>query len=285
MKVMKKMLLNSTILLVSGLFFHMQGQILANEGSDLTLHEARFNIFNYSTKLPVPGAGIFDPSGRQLGLTDSKGKLVLGLSPSAADMYTVKADGFAAVSILLKHAQEASAEYTVFLPESGVIHEDPDGISAQPEFDEAPSETERVKVYVKQDPSNYQKTKNTGDQGVEFAVQLSATSNPVKDKKSFSSWEEIGPVFIQNENGLYKVRIGPYHTQEEAKRVLLQVKAKGRSDAFIVVQKGIENHIPFDHAIHHASGNEPEQLTVTPAPATKKINVLVPNIKFVLPRI
>jgi hypothetical protein len=130
-----------------------------------------------------------------------------------------------------------------------------------------------VKVYVKQDPSNYQKTKNTGDQGVEFAVQLSATSNPVKDKKSFSSWEEIGPVFIQNENGLYKVRIGPYHTQEEAKRVLLQVKAKGRSDAFIVVQKGIENHIPFDHAIHHASGNEPEQLTVTSAPATKKINV------------
>ena len=36
---------------------------------------------------------------------------------------------------------------------------------------------------------------------------------------------------------MYKVRIGPFESQLDAKQVLLDVKAKGRKDAFIVVQQ------------------------------------------------
>jgi hypothetical protein len=85
---------------------------------------------------------------------------------------------------------------------------------------------------------------------VEFAVQLSATGKPITNKQSLKSWEDLGPVYVHNENGLYKVRIGPFDTQENAKAVLLQAKARGTKDAFIVVQQGIENHKPFEYQSH-----------------------------------
>jgi hypothetical protein len=119
-----------------------------------------------------------------------------------------------------------------------------------------------VKVYVKQDPEVFKKENVEEASGVEFAVQLSATSRPITDKSSLRSWEELGSVFIHTENGLYKVRIGPFTTQESAKQVLLQVKARGKNDAFIVVQKGIENHVPFDFATHY---DDPETKVNPPA--------------------
>lgn len=110
-----------------------------------------------------------------------------------------------------------------------------------------------VKVYVKQDPGKYQSKKSPAESQVEFAVQLAATSRPITDKSSLKAWEDLGPVYIQTENGLYKVRIGPYNTQEGAKAVLLKAKERGRSDAFIVVQQGIENHKPYEFPAHTTS--------------------------------
>ena len=106
--------------------------------------------------------------------------------------------------------------------------------------------SEKVKVYVKHSPGTYQPKRQVDPTPVEFAVQLSATSRPVTDKTMMKQWEDIGPVYIHRENNLYKIRIGPYNTQEGAKAVLLKAKERGRNDAFIVVQKGHENHEPYE---------------------------------------
>ena len=111
-------------------------------------------------------------------------------------------------------------------------------------------DTDLVKVYVKQDPDTYQKSKDEAQTKVEFAVQLSASAKPIIDKKAMKTWEDLGPVYVHSENGLYKLRIGPFNTQEDAKAVLLQAKARGTKDAFIVVQQGLENQKSFDSKSH-----------------------------------
>jgi len=110
-----------------------------------------------------------------------------------------------------------------------------------------------VKVYVRQDPSTYQKSaKQTTP--IEFAVQVPASSHPISESKAKKEWSDLGHVYIQQENGMYKVRIGPYGTQLEAKQTLLHAKSKGRQDAFIVVLQGTQNDKPL-----YQSGMEQEK--------------------------
>ncbi len=128
------------------------------------------------------------------------------------------------------------------------------------------SDTSLVKVYVKQDPSTYKKVSQDSALELEFAVQLSASSRPITDMSSLSSWEQLGPVYIHTENGMYKVRIGPYDNQDQAKNVLLKAKERGKMDAFIVIQKGLENYSPQGVAIQ--PDFEPEVITQSTAPVT-----------------
>ena len=104
-----------------------------------------------------------------------------------------------------------------------------------------------VKVYVKQDPTTYQKT-STQNEPIDFAVQVGASSKPFDKSSAAKEWNELGNVYVQQENGLYKLRIGPFDTQQEAKEILLQAKSKGKKDAFIVVLQGTSNDKPLYQA-------------------------------------
>ncbi len=212
------------------------------------LHEARFKVYDFSNKAPIAYAGVYDKADKQLGQTDLKGTVVLQLPASKTDVYSIKYPGFSNMNIRLTHADQKAADYEVFLQPKDAGQPSTETGSAKPSMESG--DTELVKVYVKQEPAAYKKAKPAQPGAVEFAVQLSATSRPITDKHSLKSWEEIGPVFIHTENGLYKVRIGPYDTQEDAKAVLLAVKARGKKDAFIVVQKGFENQKPFEPRAH-----------------------------------
>ena len=134
----------------------------------------------------------------------------------------------------------------------------------------ADSSEEKIKVYVKQDPSTYKKEKSESGLNLEFAVQLSASSRPITDKSTLKSWEELGPLYIHEENGLFKVRIGPFDTQDKAKEVLLQAKQRGKKDAFIVIQKGLESYKqPEGYVKQEAIAIEAEPVkTVVPSPTT-----------------
>jgi len=142
------------------------------------------------------------------------------------------------------------------------------------------SSKELVKVYVKQDPATYKKEKGDAGLVLEFAVQLSASSRPITDKATLKSWEELGPLYIHEENGMFKVRLGPFDTQDKAKEVLLQAKQRGKKDAFIVIQKGLENYqqpegfakqetMAAELEPAHTASPTPAGVTVTTAPVVQ----------------
>ncbi len=237
---MKKTLLLTLLWFSAGSVYVLAGQSeTAFKGGSPTSHQAHFKVFDYTTKKPVFQAGVFDKADKQLGITDKQGVLVLNLPAVESDVYVVKSEGYSAFNIRLTQAGKKSADYDVFLQPST---EKTSGSTASSST-EMPDDQEMVKVYVKQDPGTYQKAKENSN--VEFAVQLSASSKPA-DKKSLTTWEDLGSVYVHSENGLYKVRIGPFSSQEDAKSVLLKAKARGTKDAFIVVQQGLENHKPYE---------------------------------------
>jgi cell division septation protein DedD len=245
---MKKTKLLPILWVIALCSLNLVAQSSASDKGGPAMHEARFKVFDSSTKTPIALAALFDPANKELGKTDMKGSLVVNLPASTSDVYQVRYPGFSSMPVRLTQADKKTGVYDVFLQPIGTSADEPfEETSTAPASVKTGGETELVKVYVKQEPSEYKKNAPSQDQGrVEFAVQLSATSRPISDKNSLKSWEELGPVFIHKEAGLYKVRIGPYNTQEAAKQVLLQAKSRGKKDAFIVVQEGIENHIPFE---------------------------------------
>ena len=58
------------------------------------------------------------------------------------------------------------------------------GLSQAPLAEASGSDTDLVKVYVKQDPSTYKKVTQESPVELEFAVQLSASSRLITDKSS-----------------------------------------------------------------------------------------------------
>jgi hypothetical protein len=149
----------------------------------------------------------------------------------------------------------------------------------------ADTSKELVKVYVKQDPATYKKEKGESNLILEFAVQLSASSRPITDKSTLKSWEELGPLYIHEENGLYKVRIGPFDTQDKAKDVLLQAKQRGKKDAFIVIQKGLESYKqPEGYLKQEAIVTEVEpKNTEMPSPAPSAVSSTPKSVPTLAP--
>ncbi|MBK9981441.1 MAG: SPOR domain-containing protein [Saprospiraceae bacterium] len=128
----------------------------------------------------------------------------------------------------------------ILIPVTGILISVQGQIAVQPESDSP----DLVKVYVKQNPATYQKSSSQNTK-IDFAVQVAASSFPISEAKAKNDWKDLGHVYVQKENGLYKIRIGPYTTQLEAKETLLKAKSKGRTDAFIVVLQGTENDKPL----------------------------------------
>lgn len=160
-----------------------------------------------------------------------------------------------------------------------------------PQSSGAKTDTNLVKVYVKQDPATYQKAKPEVAQDLEFAVQLSASSRPITDKSTLKSWEELGPVYIHTENGMNKVRIGPFDSQDKAKQVLLAAKERGKKDAFIVIQHGLEGYAPQGYVKQESYDPEPTQeVKTTPVkadspaiPASTGTTTVTPSVPPVSP--
>ena len=280
---MKKTFLLLALFLISGYYTIGHNQSGDTKTKSETLREARFIILEQSNRKPVQNTVVFDQKGNEIGKSDAQGKVVIPVSASEKDKYTIIVNGYNPVDINIKYATKKSSAYEVMLSASTSVQAAP--VSAPPAKDEVIAEVEveeKVKVYVRQDPETYvKKPKSTSsDLDLVFAVQLSASSRPVADMKSLSAWEQIGPIYVYTENGLYKVRIGPYKTQDEAKQVLLKAKDKGKMDAFIVIQEGLEGYEPEGYVKYEESmvidekfiisGREPATPAASPAPEAVK---------------
>lgn len=218
----------------------LDAQPLADKGGDKNLHEALILVSRLDTRAPIAGAIISNQLGQMLGFTDASGRLTLQWPLEVTESISVRADGYVRTSLQLDRTSQPEATYEVLLDAVSSSKAPEVGVPLSQEMTEAP---EMVKVYVRQDKTSWPPQQDPANKpSVQFAVQLSATSRPVSDPSMFKTWESIGPVFIQQEEGLYKVRIGPYATQQEAKQALLKVKERGKADAFIVVQQGREEN-------------------------------------------
>lgn len=212
-------------------------------------HLAQFKVYDHSSKAPIERAVVTDQYGQELGYTGMKGDLALNVPPNRIEYYTIKADGYSPMNIRLAQAEKKKGEYEVFLPAAAPLSTT---MENTPENDAANS---RVKIYVREDPKTYQKKTVQGGE-ISFAVQVAASSRPITKQAANKEWEGLGSVYIHQENGMYKVRIGPYTSQQEAKKVLLDVKSKGRKDAFIVVMQSGEFDPPMEQ-VNRPSAPQP----------------------------
>lgn len=284
---MKKIFLLLALFLVSGYYTIGHNQSGDTKTKTETLRDARFIILDQSTRKPLPNTIVFDQKGTEIGRSDAHGRVSIAVTNSDKDNYTIKVNGYNPVDINIKYATKKSSAYEVMLSPSAPVKEmmtTPTPAEEDVIEDFAPEE--KVKVYVKQDPQTYVKKQKPerNDLDLVFAVQLSASSRPVTDMHSLSSWEPLGPLYVYTENGLYKVRIGPFKTQDEAKQVLLKAKEKGKKDAFIVIQEGLEGYEPEGYVKYEESmvidekfiisGREPE-----PSPASAAVEPAVPQTK------
>lgn len=241
----------------------LQAQPQKSKTGQAYSHRAHFSVYDFTTKIPIEDAVVTNQTGQELGTTNADGELALNLPPNSSAFYTIRAEGYNPMNIRLNKAEKKSAEYEVFLPAQEIGYS-----RLEASIDQGISEEdlELVKVYVKQDPAEYQKTTTQAGE-ISFSVQIAASSNPITPNTVGHEWSEIGNVFVKQENGMYKVRIGPYLSQQEAKQVLLQVKSKGRKDAFIVVQQGtvndepsIKTEIPVTSTPEPVTNSQPELL-------------------------
>src|SRR5688500_2213405 len=193
-------------------------------------HLAQFKVYDNSSKAPIERAVVTDQYGQELGYTGMKGDLALNVPPNRVEYYTIKADGYNPMNIRLAQAEKKKGEYEVFLPAAAPVS------TVDQSTPENGAEDNKVKIYVREDPKTYQKKSIQGGE-ISFAVQVAASSRPITQQSANKEWEGLGRVYIHQENGMYKVRIGPYTSPQEAKKVLLDVKSKGRKDAFIVVMQ------------------------------------------------
>ena len=247
---MKKTILLLTLFVVSG--FYTLGHNQTEEPKTRILKEAGFTMLDQTTRKPIADAVVYDAENKVIGISDRNGRVTFNAPASSKETYIIKVTGFNPVEINLKFATKKSARYDVLLATSASTSEE---INTDELMVEKVAAEEKVKVYVMQDPKTYVKEPRPDEQELDlvFAVQLSASSKPVSDLKSLSSWEELGPLYVYTENGLYKVRIGPFDTQDEAKNVLLQAKERGKSDAFIVIQEGLEGYEPTGYVKYEES--------------------------------
>src|SRR5688572_4503794 len=240
---MKKLPQILTAILFISATLTAQGQPSKQQiNSKPTLHLAKFSVHDYTTKAPIEHAAVKDQQGNELGLTNSKGDLNLNLPSSSSDFYTISADGFNPMNIRLIQAEKKTGKYEIYLPSMELGYNK--ALMPENEFSGTEPAEDLVKVYVKQDMETYEKKTTQGGE-ISFSVQVSASSNPISEQSAKKDWQEMGRVYIQKENGMYKVRIGPFQSQLEAKQVLLNVKSKGRKDAFIVVQQGGDYDAPM----------------------------------------
>lgn len=233
---MKKLLQLTSLLLVLMIPSTGSAQPLKKSVKNSETHHAKFNIRDFTTHVPISDAVITDQAGFELGSSGMSGDLALNLPRNTSLFYTIKADGYNAMTLRLNESGNESAEYEIYLPSEEVSYEHSDVAIREVSAD-------LVKVYIKQEPVATPKRSFQGDE-ITFSVQISASAHPVTESSVKADWQAIGNVYVQKENGMYKVRIGPYQTQREAKETLLKVKSKGRKDAFIVVHRTAELDIP-----------------------------------------
>ncbi len=153
-------------------------------------------------------------------------------------------------------------------------------------FDTAPSEydapgsssssSRTSTTYSSSSPTSEYRT-ISGSIETGFAVQVAALAQTVTDISEYQQkLGDLGQVYGKRENGVLRIRIGPFSSRSEASRILPQAKNLGFSDAYIAKEDG-GSAIGIDR-VERVSTPTPK-----PAPAPRRVSTPRPTQPAVAP--
>lgn len=90
---------------------------------------------------------------------------------------------------------------------------------------------------------------NTGAMQSGYAVQLGVLSKR-PDLSRFDNVRDIGRVYIVEEGGRYKVRVGVYNSQSAASDRVSSIRSRGYKDAFVVRESGASGSASVDDDVY-----------------------------------
>lgn len=180
-------------------------------------------IINYTTNQPVPGV-VVSATNQATGSTaqvqsDASGNYFLSLSPYSTYVLRFSKQAYQDLNVTVR--TEDGFDRSIL----GVISFLP--TSASTGFGEDP--------YVDTTPDGPVQPTETIESG--FAVQIAAIKTP--EIELYQGLSDLGTVYAREIGGLYKVRVGPFASREEATKALNSIKARGYKGPFIVTEEGV----------------------------------------------
>ncbi|MCO6480265.1 MAG: carboxypeptidase regulatory-like domain-containing protein [Phaeodactylibacter sp.] len=188
-------------------------------------------VLNYTTRLPVAGAAISatnqSTNSTMQATTDANGDYALALSPNSSYVLRYSRPGFRDISRTVYTGE--GNDRTILgmismLPISG-------GADTFPGSDVTPRPGAVAGEGGAISPGGEGVSLGTG-----YSVQVAALNKP--GLENFSTLTDVGQVYSKYEGGVYKVRIGPFASRQEASSALGAVKGRGYKDAFLVTEQG-----------------------------------------------
>lgn len=179
-------------------------------------------VVNYSTNLPLEGTTV-TATNQTTGsttetITDFNGDYLLALAPSTIYIVRYSKPGFRDINRTVRA--------------DGGYNRDVLGIISMVDANLAvPNQTQPPVTPPTQPTTGGGNTVTSG-----FAVQVAAGKQA--NLSQFATLQNFGNVYVAQEAGLQKVRVGPFATREQADRVLGLVKNQGYKGAFLVKEEG-----------------------------------------------
>ena len=206
-------------------------------------------VVNYASNLPLEGVTI-TASNQTTGstmetVTDFNGDYLLALAPNTIYIVRYSRQGFRDLSRTVRS--------------EGNYNRDVLGIISMVDVNQAgvgsPGNTTLPDVNP---PNPNTGTTTTVSSG--FAVQVAAGKQA--NLSQYAALRNFGTLYVKQEGGLQKVRVGTFSSREEATRVLGLVKNQGHKGAFIVKEEGVTTTTTGGNDLAIKGGNEGNSTSV-----------------------
>lgn len=184
-------------------------------------------VIDYTSNQPVAGTVVTatnQATGSQATTTtDASGNYYLALSPFSSYVLRFSRQAFQDLNVTVKTDDGLNRSIL------GVVSIFPVGTGGVVDTPDSP---------YKPNPDAAEETVvQTG-----YAVQIAANNKP--SVAGYDNMEDVGVVYAKEVGSLYKVRVGPFATKEEAKAAQKVARDRGYKGAFVVTEEGVEMKVP-----------------------------------------
>jgi len=223
-------------------------EIKLNPEDKISIYEGK--VLNARTGDVIPNAKVFaeqvDGPFRSEATSDSEGRYELKLERASEYVISYSKSGMAdidrEVSTYDSDGGGILSSFAMF-PDERIASNGGREMTPFRGFDQAPSEytpsssTSIGTSNATSSVSEYRTIKGFIESG--FAVQVAALAQSVTDISEYQQQlSDLGQVYGKRENGVLRIRIGPFISRNEANKILPQAKQAGYTDAYVTKEDG-----------------------------------------------